>query len=389
MPQPLQSDAKLGLTFRFEVEVDGINLGGWESCKGLQVDFNLKEIREGGTNDHSYWLPDKIKYQKITLTRAMRKTDSGSVQGWLARYARKGVRGTASITLRDACHDEVQTWRLYNVAPQSWQGPSLTAQDSKVAIETLVLVHEGFVDKADKGFFGDGQRVKAKLENTEDGQSVVFTFSPETITLNRGVNNKNAPSMRAKGYTDSNWAGATPRSLKGTAILTGEGEFVRTKAELLLLSWMDPGAGGAGGPAPSKGKAGGGGSKQNKPAKPKKLTFTWGSWPPIPCTLKQVSVEYQRFDSSGNPTRAQIQFTVNEEPDPTGDKSTNPTSGGLPGRQAHVLTDGENLHLIAAHNYGHPGAWRAVADVNGIDDPFRVQPGNTVYLPNANELIGG
>jgi hypothetical protein len=29
-----------------------------------------------------------------------------------------------------------------------------------------------------------------------------------------------------------------------------------------------------------------------------------------------------------------------------------------------------------------------VAEVNGIDDPFRVKPGDTVYLPNANEIIG-
>jgi nucleoid-associated protein YgaU len=32
--------------------------------------------------------------------------------------------------------------------------------------------------------------------------------------------------------------------------------------------------------------------------------------------------------------------------------------------------------------------WRGVAAANGIDDPFRVKPGDTVYLPNANEIVG-
>jgi phage tail-like protein len=381
---------QLGLTCRFKVDVDHTDLGGWESCKGLQVDFNLTEIREGGTNDHSYWLPNQIKYDKITLTRAMSKSDSGKVQDWLSRNVDKSVGGTATITLLDAQGQKVQTWTLQNVLPLSWQGPSLTAQDSKVAIETLVLVHEGFAEFEPKtGLAGGGPRVKAKLEHKETGKTVVFDYSPEKMTLSRGSNNRHDMTGVKNGSTQSIWAGSTPRSLQGKGILTGRD--VRKRAETLLLTWMDPGGsgGGAGGGPPGGAGKGGGKTKQNPTAKPQVLKFTWGSWPPIECTLKRVTVTYVRFASSGDPIRADVDFTINEETSDAGHKKTNPTSGGLPGRQAHVLTDGENLHLIAARNYGHPGVWRAVADVNRIDDPFRVRPGNTVYLPNANELIGG
>ena len=372
-----------GLTCRFRVSVDQTDLGGWDTCKGLQVDFGLKEVREGGTNDHSYWLPDQIKYKEITLTRAMTKANSEKVQLWLKRRIDKVEGGTASITLLDGRGDVVLTWVLLGVYPQQWQGPSLTAKDSNVAVETLVLVHEGFLALEVEKIFGGGKRTKATLENKDDHKKVVFDYSPQTMKLQRGTNVRHDMIGGGRGSTLGIWAGATPRILQGKAILTTEGGNVRERAELLLLHWMD-----AGGATGGTGRTTAG-STQNQKAKPQKLVFTWGNWKPIECTLKQVTVDYVRFSPSGDPLRAEVTFTVNEEPSTAGGKPTNPTSGGLPGRQAHVLTEGENLPLLAARNYGHPGAWRAVANVNGIDDPFRVRSGRTVYLPNANELIGG
>jgi nucleoid-associated protein YgaU len=36
--------------------------------------------------------------------------------------------------------------------------------------------------------------------------------------------------------------------------------------------------------------------------------------------------------------------------------------------------------------YGTPGLWRRIAEVNRIQDPTRVRPGTTIYLPNPDEL---
>jgi len=68
--------------------------------------------------------------------------------------------------------------------------------------------------------------------------------------------------------------------------------------------------------------------------------------------------------------------------------ATNPTSGGMPGRQRHIVSASENVQTISTAAYGTPGLWRGVAEANNIDDPFRVKPGDTVYLPNANEIVG-
>jgi nucleoid-associated protein YgaU len=40
-------------------------------------------------------------------------------------------------------------------------------------------------------------------------------------------------------------------------------------------------------------------------------------------------------------------------------------------------------------NYGTPALWRKIAEVNRIQDPARIRPGQTVYLPNADELTNG
>jgi phage tail-like protein len=140
-------DAKdsLGLSFRFDVHVDGIDLGGWASCTGLRVDFELLGIEEGGTNTHTCWIPDRIKYEKVTLTRAMTRVDSAKVASWLASCVDKSTGGTAKIILRDARGAEVASWSLTNVLPRSWRGPELTASQASVAMETLELVHEGFL----------------------------------------------------------------------------------------------------------------------------------------------------------------------------------------------------------------------------------------------------
>ena len=101
----LSDDTLCGLTCRFKVTVDHNDLGGWDSCKGLQINFNLIEVREGGTNDHSYWLPDKIKYDKITLTRAMTKATSKVIQDWLKSYidhAQKSKAGPPPRAIRAA-----------------------------------------------------------------------------------------------------------------------------------------------------------------------------------------------------------------------------------------------------------------------------------------------
>jgi phage tail-like protein len=171
----LSLSSLLGLTTRFHVVVDGVDLGGWGKCSGLRVDFKPEQIDEGGNYDYRPILPGRLDYSPITLERAMKADDSAKVQRWLASrvdswvhaassahsFAEQAVNmvsnaigagnvlggagGTAQITLCDANGVPVITWALRNVYPSKWFGPELDAKTAGIAMEKLELIHEGFL----------------------------------------------------------------------------------------------------------------------------------------------------------------------------------------------------------------------------------------------------
>jgi hypothetical protein len=52
---------------------------------------------------------------------------------------------SGKITLFDQHYEEVASWELQNVMPAAWKGPQFDASGKAVAIETLDLIHEGFL----------------------------------------------------------------------------------------------------------------------------------------------------------------------------------------------------------------------------------------------------
>lgn len=146
------SSAQLGLAMRFVVEVDGYSLGSWTTCKGLDVRFKHDAVRELGEHGSTTWIPGRPDYTPVTLQRAMKSGDWACTKRWLdsvmadERFHRGDHGGAATIRLLDAALGEVAEWTLRNVLPSAWKGPQLDANAQKVALETLELVHEGFLD---------------------------------------------------------------------------------------------------------------------------------------------------------------------------------------------------------------------------------------------------
>jgi phage tail-like protein len=143
-----------GLSMRFAVTVDGLSLGSWSACKGLKVELKVTRIAEGGNYWYERILPDRIAYSNITLERAVHPQESKVLRDWLDSVASQWTNfagqqsytgGQASITLFGATSQEVMSWDLVGVYPVSWSGPSLSATENKVAIETLELAHHGFL----------------------------------------------------------------------------------------------------------------------------------------------------------------------------------------------------------------------------------------------------
>jgi nucleoid-associated protein YgaU len=124
---------------------------------------------------------------------------------------------------------------------------------------------------------------------------------------------------------------------------------------------------------------------------PAELQFTWGALTingqhTFVGNLEQVDVTYELFARDGRPLRAQVNLTLQSTPQKV--LGTNPTSGGEHPRRSHLLRRGEGLHSVAYDTYGDAARWRDIARANNIDNPFRVQPGRELLLPDPNELDG-
>lgn len=222
---------------------------------------------------------------------------------------------------------------------------------------------------------------------------VQFDFNPKNIQMAR----RTSSGQRPVASTSGAGTGSTGSILRGSAQSTIDikeivlqGADTKSRCDQ-LLDWMNPGGGLLSRLAGMALSAMSGGAI-NLATKLPQLTFMWG--PPAEafmydCTLQSCTIVYKRFDPTGKPLRADVSLTLQEEPNLLSSLPTNPTSGGLPGRHIHVVSDGENLQTISTAAYGAPRHWRAIADVNGIDDPTRVRAGRELFLPNPNELIEG
>lgn len=217
---------------------------------------------------------------------------------------------------------------------------------------------------------------------------VSFKFNPEQIQISRRVNTVNRPSASSNTGSPAGASGSIFRRATAATIVVNNvwfrGSGIKHDCDQ-LLNWMSPGGGLLGMAAGMLLSAATGGA-MNLATKLPTLIFTWGPLIYEVC-LTAANVNYVRFTESGEPIRAKVNITMQEQPSLLAILSTNPTSGGLPGRRQHVVSSGDTLQSIATANYGSPGRWRALADANGIDDPTRLRPGQVVYLPNAGEVV--
>jgi nucleoid-associated protein YgaU len=216
---------------------------------------------------------------------------------------------------------------------------------------------------------------------------VPFDFNPTKISVARSATFKTYPAAGSGTGTPAGSGGAIvwksdPPDISINEIIF-EGGTTKWRCDT-LLNWMEPAQGAFGNIMEEAGTP----IDSETPT----LLFMWG--PPLAgffyfVQLVSTTISYERFHPTGIPIRAKVNLKMKQKVNSLSTLPTNPTSGGLPGRHTHMMRAGESLPSIAMTYYGRPGAWRRIAEINGIDDPSRVRAGTTVYLPSAGELTSG
>jgi phage tail-like protein len=133
--------------FNFLVELDGIAQASFIECSGLGSTTEVIETREGGENTTVFKLPGKTSFSDITLKRGV--TASMELWNWRQDVVDgKLVRKNGSIVVYDLANKtEVTRWNFVNAWPTKWEGPSFNAMGNDIAIDSLVLAHEGLERK--------------------------------------------------------------------------------------------------------------------------------------------------------------------------------------------------------------------------------------------------
>jgi phage tail-like protein len=140
VPAPGRADPFTGL--RFIVEIDGIPSAAFSEVTGFESTTDAIDYRTGG-DPVIRKLPGLHKFGNITLKRGL--TKDRSLWDWRASVVEGQVqRRNGSIVLLDAAGEEVLRFNFFNGWPCKWEGPTLNARTSEIAIETLEIAHEGF-----------------------------------------------------------------------------------------------------------------------------------------------------------------------------------------------------------------------------------------------------
>lgn len=120
--------------------------------------------------------------------------------------------------------------------------------------------------------------------------------------------------------------------------------------------------------------------KTSVKGRPPMVEFLWGSTWSFKAVITSLTQKFTMFRDDGTPVRATLDVTFMQASEEGKYPGQNPTTVGNPGYKRRLVKQGESLDLIAFEEYGDSNMWRLLADVNNIDDPKSLRPGQMLSI---------
>lgn len=129
--------------FRFEVKWDS-EVMAFQEVSGLDVESQPIEYRAGNSPTFSVQkMPGIKKYSDITMKKGVFKSDN-KFWDWFNEIKMNTVkRIPVTISLLDEEGNPTMVWTLTNAWPTKISGTDLKSTGNEVAVETIVIAHEG------------------------------------------------------------------------------------------------------------------------------------------------------------------------------------------------------------------------------------------------------
>lgn len=437
-PSPFDAEYTATNFVGFAVSIDLVgsdrSLGAnWQSLSLGSVSLSSTDLQAGGYSRTRFQMMEGLDYANVTLSRPWTANQSGWISQWFAAAAEQGP-STISITINylDVKGEMQQaTYNFRDAYPVAWTQPDFVAVPSSETPqrinETLTFSHSGFTNStnlapgidspenvqpfklivipggvsgvasalssitswtpggstsayvATSALSAQTSGVSSIVEDTVGGfPSITFWVPPSSLNLNKSADWRINASPTAEGSGPVNWLGTKPLSIEFDFILDSNAMDVKTSGSqdadsvlpdverLLSLCEVDATLAMVGvGTAPL-------------------VMLLWGDFVSPVSYVEDVSVEFQKFNTSGKPIRASGHLKITQFP--TSLESQNPTSGGDQPLRSLELYDGDRLAHVAFRAYQSPSYWRDVAKANDISDPLRVKPGTSLFIPDKSAL---
>ena len=129
--------------FRFEVLWDGAVMS-FQEVSGLDVEAQPIEYRRGDSAAFSVIkMPGIKKYSDVTMKKGVFKSDN-KFWDWFNQIKMNTIqRKSVTIRLLDEAGAPTMVWTLANAWPTKITGTDLKSQGNEVAVESIVIAHEG------------------------------------------------------------------------------------------------------------------------------------------------------------------------------------------------------------------------------------------------------
>jgi phage tail-like protein len=115
---------------------------GFSECSGLEMTLEIEEHKNGGQNGTVLKFPTRTSWSNVVLKRGLGVTSD--LWDWYYSFVEgRGTRRDGVIVLQNARQSPHTIWSFSCGLPAKYTGPSMNAQQSNVAIETLEIAHEG------------------------------------------------------------------------------------------------------------------------------------------------------------------------------------------------------------------------------------------------------
>jgi phage tail-like protein len=145
--------------FRFTLTIGGQDVGHFSECTGMSMEVDKIEYREGGYQGIMTQIPGLARGGDITLRRGL--SGDATLEVWFNQiFSLTGLtnlppdpafRKNLILSVQKRGGITARAWAIFRTWPSRYTPGEFNATASEVAIEEVVLCHEGFIPVAASG----------------------------------------------------------------------------------------------------------------------------------------------------------------------------------------------------------------------------------------------